>query len=82
MNTTPSASSPEEEVTTRYVCGVGIGSQSCAGCITRPDKSVMVKSITFANAQEGWKVFEEKLTRLDAAPNQIIIGMEANLALP
>jgi hypothetical protein len=42
----------------------------------------MVKSITFANAQEGWKVFEEKLTRLDAAPNQIIIGMEANLALP
>lgn len=77
MKTTPSASSPEEEATIRYVCGIDIGSQSCSGCVTRPDKSVVVKPMTFANTQEGWKVFEEKLTKLDAAPNQIVIGMEA-----
>jgi transposase len=66
-----------EEAEIKYVCGIDIGSQSCAGCITRPDKSVVVKSITFANAREGWKVWEEKLNQLDAAPNQIVIGMEA-----
>lgn len=77
MNRTPSASSPEEEATTKYVCGIDIGSQSCAGCICRPDKSVVVRPITFANTQGGWQVLEEKLTQLDAVPNQIIIGMEA-----
>ena len=77
MNMAPSASSPKEEATTRYVCGIDIGSQSCSGCICRPDKSVVVRPITFANIQGGWQVLEEKLTQLDAVPNQIIIGMEA-----
>jgi len=77
MNTTPSASSPEKEAPIRYVCGIDIGSQSCSGCVTQPDKSVVVKPITFANTQQGWKALEEKLTQLDAAPNQIVIGMEA-----
>lgn len=61
----------------KYVCGIDIGNQSCSGCITRPDKSVVVKSTTFANAREGWSLWEEKLSRLDAAPSQIMIGMEA-----
>jgi len=61
----------------KYVCGIDIGSQSCSGCICRPDKQVVVKPITFANTKEGWKVMEEKLTQLDAAPSQIVIGMEA-----
>jgi transposase len=61
----------------KYVCGIDIGSQSCSGCVTRPDKSVVVKPITFANSKDGWKVLEEKLAQLDAAPNQIVIGMEA-----
>jgi transposase len=77
MSTTPSASSSEQEATTKYVCGIDIGSQSCSSCVTRPDKSVVVKPITFANTQEGWRVLEEKLRQLDAAPNQIVIGMEA-----
>ncbi|WP_040447573.1 IS110 family transposase [Ktedonobacter racemifer] len=76
METTPSASEASG-ADVKYVCGIDIGSQSCSGCITRPDKSVVVKSITFANAREGWKVWEEKLSQLDAAPNQIVIGMEA-----
>jgi len=38
---------------------------------------VVVKPVTFANAKEGWDVLFEKLTRLDAVPKQILIGMEA-----
>lgn len=75
MSTTPSASSPEAMIT--YVCGVDIGSQSCVGCICRPDRSVVVKSMTFVNAREGWQIWEEKLSQLDASPQQILVGMEA-----
>jgi hypothetical protein len=38
---------------------------------------VVIKSITFANAREGWQIWEEKLNQLDAPPSQILIGMEA-----
>lgn len=76
MSTTPSTSS-SEEATIKYVCGIDIGSQSCSGCVTRPDKSVVVKSITFANTRAGWQIWEEKLSQLDVPPSQILIGMEA-----
>src|SRR6266851_5455974 len=76
MSTTPAVSSAEE-ATIKYICGIDIGSQSCAGCICRPDKSVVVKPIIFANAREGWPIWEEKLNQLDAPPSQILIGMEA-----
>jgi transposase len=61
----------------KYVCGIDIGSQFCAGCICRPDKTVVLKSLTFANAREGWQTWEEKLNQLDAPAGQILIGMEA-----
>jgi transposase len=38
---------------------------------------VEVKPMTFANTKDGWSVWFDKLTRLDAAPNQIVIGIEA-----
>jgi len=38
---------------------------------------VVLKSITFANAREGWQVWEQKLSQLDGKPGQILIGMEA-----
>jgi transposase len=76
MSTNTSASSAEE-ATIKYVCGIDIGSQSCAGCVTRPDKSVVVKPMTATLAKEGWQVLGEKLTQLDAASGQILIGMEA-----
>jgi len=75
MSTTLLPSSEEEVI--KYVCGIDIGSRSCAGCICRPNKSVVVKPITFANAREGWQVWEEKLRQLDASPSQILIGIEA-----
>jgi transposase len=76
MSMTPSASS-QEEATIKYVCGIDVGSQSCAGCICRPDKSPVIKPIAFANRKEGWNVLLDKLDRLDALPKQILIGMEA-----
>ena len=76
MSQTTSGSS-QEDVPIKYVCGIDVGSQSCSGCVCRPDKSVVVKAVTFANAKDGWEVLFEKLTRLDAVPKQIIIGMEA-----
>jgi transposase len=33
--------------------------------------------MTIALAREGWQVWEEELSRLDASPSQILIGMEA-----
>jgi transposase len=71
------SSTSSEEATIKYVCGMDIGSQSCVGCICRPDKSMVVKSVPFANAREGWQIWEEKLSQLDAPPDQILIGMEA-----
>src|SRR5260370_1653072 len=76
MKTAASTFSPEE-LSIKYVCGIDIGSQSCAGCILRSDKSVIVKAIPFANARQGWQLWEEKLSQLDAVPSQILLGMEA-----
>ena len=76
MSQTTSGSS-QEEAPIKYICGIDVGSQSCSGCVCRPDKSVVVKPVTFANAKDGWEVLFEKLTRLDAVLKQILIGMEA-----
>jgi transposase len=76
MNHTPTASS-EEEATIKYVCGIDIASQSCSGCICRPDKSVVVKSMDFANTKPGWNLLLDKLSQLNVPASQILIGMEA-----
>ena len=76
MSMTFSASS-QEKATIKYVCGIDIGSQSCAGCICRPDKSLVGKPMAFANGKEGWDVLLDKLSHLDALPQEILIGMEA-----
>ena len=76
MNHTLTASS-KEEATIKYVCGIDIASQSCSGCICRPDKSVVVKSMDFANAKPGWSMLLDKLSQLNVPANQILIGMEA-----
>src|SRR6266566_7414710 len=75
MSKTEGASSLKE-TTIKYVCGIELGSQSCSGCVIRPDKSLLVKPIEFANTQEGLQVWKEKLSQLDAFPDQILIGME------
>ncbi len=42
-----------------------------------PIKARWESAVTFANAREGWPIWEEKLSQLDAPPSQILIGMEA-----
>jgi len=42
-----------------------------------PTKAWSKSAITFANAREGWQIWEEKLNQLDAPAGQILIGMEA-----
>jgi len=76
MSMTPSASS-QEKATIKYVCGIDIGSQSCAGCICQPDKNLVGKPLVFANSKDGWDVLLDKLNHLDALPQEILIGMEA-----
>ena len=76
MSMSPSASS-QEKATIKYVCGIDIGSQSCAGCICQPDKSLVGKPMVFANSKDGWDVLLDKLNHLDALPQEILIGMEA-----
>ena len=51
MSQTPSGSS-QEDVPIKYVCGIDVRSQSCSGCVCRPDKSVVVKPVAFANAKD------------------------------
>jgi hypothetical protein len=73
--------SSSEETMIKYVCGIELGSQSFSGCIIRPDKSLVIRPTDFVNTQEGWQVWEEKLSQLDAHPDQILIGMEAHLLM-
>jgi transposase len=72
----PSASS-QQGATLKYVCGIDVGSQSCAGCVYKLDKSLVVKPLAFANRKEGWNVLLDKRSRLDALPEEILSGMEA-----
>ena len=76
MSTTASTSSGEE-APIKYVCGIDIGSQACAGCICRPDKSLVRKPIATALGKEGWDVLLDKLSHLDARHEEILIGMQA-----
>jgi transposase len=73
MKTAAATFSPEE-MSIKYVCGIDIGSQSCAGCVIRPDKSVVVKPIPFPNVREGWQIWEDKLSQLDAPPARSLLG--------
>src|SRR5690348_14774758 len=70
-------SSEHAEANMKYVCGIDIGSQFCSGCIMRSKKEVVVKPITFANTKDGWEKLLERLSRLEASPAQIVIGIEA-----
>jgi transposase len=76
MKIAASTFSPED-LSITYVCGLDIGSQSCVGCVLRLDRSVVVSSLAFKNTRPGWRIWEERLRRLDAPANQILIGMEA-----
>jgi transposase len=52
MKMPPPAPSSEGAVI-KDVCGIDIGSQSCAGCICRPDKSVVKKRDHLCQCERG-----------------------------
>jgi hypothetical protein len=49
----PPPAPSEEGAVIKYVCGIDIGSQSCAGCICRPDKSVVKKRDHLCQCKRG-----------------------------
>lgn len=77
MNMTVSSASCEE-ATIKYVCGIDRWRANPArAAFVGPTKVWWKSAITTALAREEWQIWEEKLTRLDAPPGQILIGMEA-----
>jgi transposase len=70
-------SSPVDPSSFQYVVGIDIGSQTCSFCVLKPDKSQVVKPTEFANHAAGFTILRERLERLDASAQQILIGLEA-----
>src|SRR5258708_7836965 len=76
MSTTPSASRSGRRRSSMSVGWISEASLVWAASVG-PIKARWESAVTFANAREGWPIWEEKLSQLDAPPSQILIGMEA-----
>lgn len=74
---TQGASEPAEALPVRYAVGIDVGSQMCSFCVLAPDKSVVLKPTTIANAAAGFGLLHAKLTSLGVPPEQILVGLEA-----
>jgi transposase len=70
-------SSPVDASSFHYVVGIDIGSQTCSFCVLKPDKSQVVKPTEFANDAAGFTLLRERLERLNASADQVLIGLEA-----
>jgi transposase len=60
-----------------YVVGIDIGMESCMMCCLTMEKRQVIKPSPFANAAGGLKSLFERLERLGASPDQILVGLEA-----
>lgn len=67
----------EKTLPARYAVGIDVGSQECSFCVLAPDKRVVVKPTTLANAAAGFALLLTKLTSLGVAPGQVVVGLEA-----
>lgn len=77
MSSSDMLSSPVDASSFTYVVGIDIGSQSCAFCVCKPDKSQVVKPTTFENAQPGFLLLESRLAQLEVPAERVLIGLEA-----
>lgn len=59
------------------VVGIDIGSLTCSYTVLTPAKVVLRKPAEFANTTAGFATLAEQLARLDVAPEQILVGVEA-----
>jgi transposase len=60
-----------------YVVGIDIGSEDCCFTVLTPQKQVVIKPTSMANAAAGFALLQHQLTRFGVAPQQIVIGLEA-----
>src|SRR3989440_12720232 len=60
-----------------YVVGIDIGMESCMMCGLTMEKRQVIKPSPFVNTAEGFTSLFERLERLGAAPDQILVGLEA-----
>jgi len=60
-----------------YVVGIDIGMESCMMCGLTMEKRQVIKPSPFANQAEGFTGLFERLERLGASPDQILVGLEA-----
>ena len=60
-----------------YVVGIDIGMESCMMCGLTMEKRQVIKPSPFANKAEGFTSLFERLERLGASPDQILVGLEA-----
>jgi len=60
-----------------YVVGIDIGSETCCFTVLTPEKQVVIKPTDLANAASGFAHLHERITHLEAAPAQIVVGLEA-----
>src|ERR1700693_1865726 len=77
MGQSNSPASPVDPSSFTYVVGIDIGSQNCSLCALKPDKSQVIKPTEFTNAPAGFVWLLERIERLGASPDQILIGLEA-----
>lgn len=69
--------SPPDPALFQNVVGIDRGSQSCSFGALKPDKSTRIKPRTFANTAEGFALLFARREQLGAAPEQVLIGLEA-----
>ena len=60
-----------------YVVGIDIGMESSMMCGLTMEKRQVIKPSPFANQAEGFTGLFERLERLGASPDQILVGLEA-----
>src|SRR5690242_9544281 len=77
MNTTSSILSNTLSSVCRFAVGIDVGSEKCSLSILRPDKSLVIKPLEFANETSGYDFLFSKLQSLGVNPAEIGIGLEA-----
>ncbi len=77
MNPSDPLSAVVDASSFQYVVGVDIGMESCSFCVCTPQKGLLIKPTSMANAVAVFAQLHEKLQQLGVAPDGILIGLEA-----
>jgi transposase len=75
--TTTTAQQPVSVDGIQAVVGIDIGSVTCSYTVLTPAKAILRKPAELTNSAAGFATLTEQLARLDLAPGQIPVGLEA-----